>query len=65
MEDGTVLDLMHCGVEGIMTDQEGNVWDLFGNALSGPRKGQQLSYPDAFMGYWFSFAAFYPGLNIY
>jgi len=49
----------------VMTDQEGNLWDVFGNAVSGPRAGTRLEHARSFTGYWFSFAAFYPGLSIY
>ena len=49
----------------VMSDGEGNKWDVFGRALDGPRTGSQLSTVSSFMGYWFSFAAFYPGLSIY
>jgi hypothetical protein len=49
----------------IMSDQEGNSWDVFGNAVAGPRTGARLTHARSFMGYWFSFAAFYPGLSIY
>ncbi len=45
--------------EVIMKDQEGNEWDLFGEAVSGPRKGQQLKSVKSFMAYWFSISAFY------
>jgi hypothetical protein len=49
----------------VMTDNEGNSWDLFGQAISGPRKGTSLAHARSFIGYWFSFAAFYPDLSIY
>ena len=49
----------------VMTDAEGNMWDLFGTAVSGPRQGTQLAHARSFIGYWFSFAAFYPQLSIY
>ena len=49
----------------VMSDGEGNKWDVFGRALDGPRTGSQLGTISSFMGYWFSFAAFYPGLSIY
>ena len=57
--------LQASGVEGLLTDQEGNLWNLFGEAVSGPRFGQHLPVITAFMGYWFSFAAFYPDPEIY
>jgi hypothetical protein len=49
----------------VMIDQEGNSWDVFGKAVSGPRTGDHLETARSFMGYWFSFAAFYPDLTIY
>lgn len=49
----------------VMTDGEGNLWDVNGRALSGPRKDTRLEAPPSFIGYWFSFAAFYPDLTIY
>ena len=64
--DGT--DLEFKGIQDnypiVMTDQECNEWDLFGRAVSGPRKGTQLKPSGGFMGYWLAFAAFYPGLEI-
>ena len=65
MEDGVIMNLEASGAEGMLTDQEGNLWNLFGEAVSGPRKDQQLPLVTAFMGYWFSFAAFYPDPEIY
>ncbi len=49
----------------MMDHEECNNWDVFGRAVSGPRKGTQLRHARSFMGYWFSFAAFYPSLTIY
>ena len=49
----------------IMKDQEGNEWNVFGEAVSGPRLGQQLKPVVSFMAYWFSIAAFYPDPVIY
>ncbi|MFC2112175.1 DUF3179 domain-containing (seleno)protein [Bacteroidota bacterium] len=48
-----------------MKDQEGNEWNVFGEAVSGPRKGQELHSVNSFMAYWFSIAAFYPSPIIY
>jgi len=49
----------------VMSDTEGNRWDVQGRAVAGPRRGTQLSSTSSFMGYWFSFAAFYPAVTIY
>jgi len=49
----------------ILKDTEGSVWNIFGEAVSGPRIGQKLNSPDQMMGYWFSFATFYSDIDIY
>ena len=49
----------------ILIDNEGTAWDVFGYGVSGPRAGQRLTPTNAFMGYWFSFAAFYPEIELY
>ena len=49
----------------ILLDQEGNKWDIFGEAVSGPRIGQKLNPTTSFMGYWFSWGAFYSGMAIF
>ncbi len=49
----------------IMTDNEENTWNIFGEAVSGPREGQRLKPTTSFMGFWFAWGAFYPGLDIY
>jgi hypothetical protein len=54
------------GVDGgIIMDKEGNEWNLFGTAVSGPRKGEQLKPVKSFMAYWFSIGAFYPEPELY
>lgn len=49
----------------IMVDQEGTKWNVFGEAVEGPRTGSTLVETVSFIGYWFSWGAFYPGLEIY
>jgi hypothetical protein len=49
----------------VMTDEEGNMWDVFGTAVSGPRSGMRLQHARSFIGYWFSFAAFFPSVSIH
>ena len=49
---------------GILTDRLGNLIDLAGNIISGPNAGDKLEKPLAFMGYWFSWGAFYPNIKI-
>ncbi len=49
----------------IMIDNEGNKWDIFGNAVDGPRRGQHLTATNSMMGYWFAFGAMFPDPLIY
>ena len=66
LSDGTVLDFDLVQQEGseILTDQEGNRWDILGYAVEGPRTGQRLSPTRSYMGYWFAWGAFYPQAEI-
>ena len=65
--NGTLLTFFPRGSElpVIMSDNEGNRWDIFGRCIFGPRKGAQLKNLNAGMGYWFIFGAMYPGVEIY
>lgn len=68
LADGTNLQLKSVNEDMlpvVMTDQEGNEWDIFGNAVSGPRTGQKLQAVRSFTGYWFGWADFYPDLNVF
>ncbi len=48
----------------VLTDNEGTDWDVSGRGVSGPRAGDQLETVPQMMGYWFSFSAFYPDLEM-
>ncbi len=47
------------GGEVLLGDNEGNEWNIFGEAVSGPRTGQFLKPSTSFMAFWFSIPAFY------
>lgn len=49
----------------VMIDNEGTVWDVFGVGVSGPRAGTTLRPGRAFTAYWFAWATFFPGVEIY
>lgn len=49
----------------ILMDSQGTKWDIFGNGLSGPNKGQELKPTKSFISYWFAWAAFYPNAEIH
>ncbi len=70
LEDGTTLNYFQAynskeTPSGILTDNEGNIWNIFGEAVSGPREGERLRPTTSFMGFWFAWGAFYPELQIY
>lgn len=48
----------------LVSDQYGNVWDIFGHAISGPHKGAKLLEVKGFVGFWFAWGAFYPDLEV-
>lgn len=43
----------------LLEDSEGNTWNVFGEAVTGPRQGQKIAVSSAMMGQWFSISAFY------
>ena len=48
-----------------LIDNEGNVWNLLGEAVSGPRTGQKLIPTISYNAYWFAWGAFFPDVTIY
>lgn len=67
LEDGTILAFspLHADLPNIMTDDEGNVWDIFGTATAGPRAGTQLGKTNSYTAFWFAWAAFFPDPQIH
>jgi hypothetical protein len=70
LDDGTALTFSSKPVENgassvILLDHEGNSWNIFGEAVDGPRKGQTLQPVISFIGFWFSWGAFYPRPEIF
>jgi len=43
----------------VMSDARGNIYNIFGEIVSGPNQGMKLEKPNLCIGYWFSFGAFY------
>lgn len=67
LADGTELTFEAVDDAGatILRDNEGGHWDVFGRASSGPHAGETLSGVDAYVAYWFAWAAFNPGSEIH
>jgi len=66
LPDGTLLEFSDSTepLPALLEDQEGNIWDMFGVAISGPRQGQQLEAVQGYMGYWFAIGAFHRNIPI-
>jgi hypothetical protein len=57
MRDGTQLSFepVQDELPVVMEDQDGNKWNIFGEAVDGPRSGQRLRPATSYSGYWFAF----------
>jgi hypothetical protein len=66
LDDGTTLEFTFSEGEPplVMMDNEGTKWNIFGEAIDGPRAGESLMQAKSFISYWFAWAAFYPNALI-
>jgi len=48
-----------------LVDNEGNVWNILGEAISGSRAGEKLTPTVSYNAYWFAWGAFFPSIRIY
>lgn len=67
LEDGTILEFepVQNGGDVILKDNEGNTWNVFGEAVEGARAGEKLPGTSSFVGYWMAWGSFYPGAEIH
>jgi hypothetical protein len=67
LSDGTVLEFSPVldQLPVVMSDTEGNTWDIFGIAVSGPRAGEQLERTTSFTAMWFAWAAFFDNTELH
>ena len=49
----------------IIKDNEGNIWNIFGYAVSGPRMGDQLESPKSYVAQYWAFKDFYDNITFY
>ncbi len=66
LDDGTVLSFEPSAapLPMILTDNEGNTWDVFGEALEGTRATQRLQLVNSHVAFWFAWGAFHPDSEI-
>ena len=67
LADGTILTFtaIDNDLPNILSDDEGNVWDAFGTAVTGPRAGEHLSITRSYTAYWFAWVAHFPDTEIH
>ena len=67
LSDGTILTFspLTGQLPAIMQDTEGNVWDVFGIAVSGPRTGTRLASTDSYTAMWFAWATFFDNTQVH
>ncbi len=62
--DGETLTFRADGTA-IVDEESGSTWNLLGEAVSGPRAGERLEPVVAHDFFWFAWAAFHPGTEVY
>ncbi len=67
LEDGTVLEFTprNNRLPIVMEDNEGTLWDIFGEARNGPREGEKLVKTDSYIAFWFAWGAFFADPEIH
>ena len=67
LSDGTILSLdpIQDDLPNIMMDTEGNVWDIFGTAVSGPRTGEQMTSTKSYVAMWFAWVSHFNTVETY
>ena len=67
LADGTILsfDPIQDDLPNVMVDTEGNVWDIFGKAVSGPRAGEQLDSVRSYTAMWFAWVSHFDNVEIH
>jgi hypothetical protein len=67
LSDGTILNFspLDDDLPNVMSDDEGNTWDVFGTAVSGLRAGEQLAMTESYTAFWFAWVAFFPEAAIH
>ncbi len=67
LEDGSIPDftVVQRALPIVMTDLEGNKWDVHGRAVEGPRMGESLTPVNSYIGYWFAWGTMFPGIELF
>lgn len=63
--DGMTLSFAHQADGSFVDEQTGSTWNAYGEATAGELQGAQLAWINAFPHFWFAWAAFHPGTEVY
>jgi hypothetical protein len=66
LSDGTILNFspINNDLPNVMSDDEGNVWDILGTAVSGPRAGTQLATTRSYVAMWFAWVSHFEEVEL-
>ena len=59
------LEVVNDNLPIVFQDNLGNTYDVFGEVVTGPSQGEPLDVLESYMGFFFSFAAFFGAPEIY
>lgn len=67
LSDGTILSMtpIQDDLPNIAEDSEGNIWDIFGTAVSGPRAGEQLQSVRSYTAMYFAWSSHFDNVEIH
>jgi hypothetical protein len=52
-------------IDGVVDEQTGTRWDLFGRGVEGPLSGEELQRVISIESFWFDWVAFHPETRIW
>lgn len=66
LQDGSLVNFSRSSSDfpNVFISSDKTVWNILGEAISGPKQGERLVPLNSQMGYWFSFATFFPRVTL-
>ena len=59
-----IFEISNDSTNSFLKDNEGNLWSINGEAISGNREGEKLEDTNSYMSFWFAVPAFYSNVDI-
>lgn len=66
LQDGSLVNFSRSSSDfpNVFISSDNTIWNIFGEAISGPKQEERLVPLNSQMGYWFSFATFFPRVTL-